>query len=271
MAQVTIERNDSYQFHITPEGESVVRTFYAIWADVYGSTNVLPEIGERIPVAIAPDRPDLVVVDIQGTPTMEDLTGCNIEITYSNIYPELGRRHLPDNRRSWVERFYTQQEYKDVINQYDSSAKKYSGTALTDTDAEGQIITTDVLARVDWVYELNLSTSRVNMADITARLRSVNSVPFFNIHRAVQSTDPQIKDKEGEYDFASNDTQEWRFDAAQVTRNGKESYDTTLIFTHNADKWNTTTETFYPEADLTVLVDAAKQGFPPPNKYTART
>jgi len=271
MANITKELNESYQLHITPEGETVVRKFYAIWDDVYGPTNVLPAIGSRIPEVIAPDRDDLKVVDIWANPEPNDLVGCRVEITYTNIFPELGQKNLPNNRRSWVERFYTQQEYRDVINLYDSSANKYTGTALEDTDANGDIIPVNVLSRVDWVYELTLTTDRVEMFEINRALRRVNSAQFFNSHREVNSTDPDVQDKEGAYVFLSDDTRQWRLDAAQVVRTGKDSYETVLLFAHNPDGWNASADEFYPEYDLKTLVAAAKQGFPPPSRPLART
>lgn len=236
----TIELNESWQFRETGEGQEFIRIFYAIWADVFnlrGASYELPAIGDPIPDSVFPDREDLRVINIVASPRDEDVDGCRVEVTYSNISKETLPKNVPDSRLSWQERFYSVMEVKSVTRAY--SGGTYTGADLSHDsfkDADGTIIPQPVYVP-SFIYDLTVSLSFANLDGLTDKLGKINSDELWTTRQTARGTRAMV-DKQGNYIFSGSDQKKWLFSNLNVVRQGADIYEVNMEFMYNHDGWN---------------------------------
>jgi len=236
----TIELNESWQFRETSEGQEFVRIFYAIWADVFspaGASFALPAIGDALPDTVFAGREDLKVITVVASPSSEDVDGCRVEITYSNITKDTHPKNIPDSRLSWEERFYSVMEIKEVTRAY--SGGTYTGADLSHDsfkDSDGTIIPQPVYVP-SFIYDLTVRLSFADIDGLTDKLGKVNSDELWTARRTKQGT-RAMYDKEGNFIFSGSDQKKWLFSNLNVVRQGVDIYEVNMEFMFHPDGWN---------------------------------
>jgi len=278
MASLTtaIELADSWKWIVTADGdEEFTLIFYAPWDEIYGPRGPgyrFAELGDILVTGDGTEDDRLRLTRIVADPGPSDKEGCRYEQIYTSANKSL-KGKVPDLRTSWRASFSTIMEAREVANQIGSTVGDYTGTALTDTDANGDIITKTVYVPRT-TYNLSFSASELNLETFTTRVGKVNSDSFFVAHRAISSGDQRIRDAEGNILFQTgSDANQWLFANFNATEVGIQNYEVYCEFWYSPLKlvsedasklatvyggWNTSSISSYLTTDFKPITDTVK-------------
>ena len=243
----TIEKNESWKFRETKDGQELVRVFYALWDDVFspsGASPVLPEIGDPLPESTWSNRPDMKVISIDADPSQQDVDGCNVRIVYSNVTKDTFPKNRPDDRLSWEERFYTITEVIETDRYYSEldptlpmKHRFTSGKLNKDhfKDKDGNVIPQPINIS-NFIYEITYRSKAPNVDFLVSKLQHCNNDAFIGT-RYQSTSNNKYLDKIGLLNMGGNDINSWLYNNLIIVREAVDSWAITMEFQFRQEKW----------------------------------